>query len=847
MTMYATGPAASPVLPACRTVTIRPPGIYFANPQPLQISPTPAIRREVRPVEAGRVGYFTAQPTTQPMYMRTQLKAINEGHVVQHRSPIMATRQLLLPRSLVLSPRVQAPRTVMPAERYRAPLTTSSLVYGTPATGYRTVATPVQPPAAAPPNTCGPVMYRPVRSYHSLNTSGIPMASSSFVSATPAVPPASVALSGVDLVERRNALERGSPNREWLDESLSVPPAIRAALARLAPGGRGNQLTRHILAPVSEGTYSTLGYYDKRRVENNLRRFLEHIEEWWNENEESDVDLGKLFDKYVAAAEKALGESQRRSGGGSSSCGVHEPLFRQRLTSLSLWPAGLALGDKQEVFTSIVVPTAKALRGCSKAHRIPTLMTKSQFVERLVDVPFNVPDYPVPADKLTAQHLSAGEVATYLAEAVLEADLKEHEVVGVGPSSRHKAVLKDFTACGLVSVEELQALLFAQIAVGREHARNPLRIVTRDGLFPLKIVEAAVMKIIRRTVSLLPEWRTRNRSPSPEEALPRSARESIHSSPTSSPAGQNVPSTAYRRYTRDEEGGRVSSTVVEPEFEPPATMPAQTRCIGYAGPVRMEEYRRYCEGRADASKPVALDWSSWRMPKADSSSKTSTRPADIAAGMECVNLEDSFGGCEPGKSYERGGKRNRPESTSAELALGIYKDIDEVRLKIRDDPTGDIAGSSLAESFLEHLQEYRAASGRREPKRKYRKVARRTVAVRPRKILREELPVVVNEQHRAAVEEFMREAKVTASELRRSPPSQALKSAVRNGLCVYWHKEKGWHYFYLNPIGVFDDPQVSSAYVNSSRAESLRDNFDDLLQAVAIVTYLDSLPHEPDM
>ncbi|KAF4739213.1 hypothetical protein FOZ63_017751, partial [Perkinsus olseni] len=114
---------------------------------------------------------------------------------------------------------------------------------------------------------------------------------------------------------------------------------------------------------------------------------------------------------------QALGGSQSRSGGGSSSCGVHEPIFRQRLTSLNLWPGGLALGDKQEVFTSIVVPTAKALRGCSKAHRIPTLMTKSQFVERLVDVPFNVPDYPVPADKLTARHLSAGEVATYLAEA----------------------------------------------------------------------------------------------------------------------------------------------------------------------------------------------------------------------------------------------------------------------------------------------------------------------------------------------------------------------------------------------------------------------------------------------
>ncbi|KAF4725778.1 hypothetical protein FOZ63_017807 [Perkinsus olseni] len=630
------------------------------------------------------------------MYMRTQLKAINEGHVVQHRSPIMATRQLLLPRSLVLSPRVQAPRTVMPVERYRVPLTTSSLVYGTPATGYRTVATPVQPPAAAPPNTCGPVMYRPVRSYHvkvsafdqSLNTSGIPMASSSFVSATPAVPPASVALSGVDLVERRNALERGSPNREWLDESLSVPPAIRAALARLAPGGRGNQLTRHILAPVSEGTYSTLGYYDKRRVENNLRRFLEHIEEWWNENEESDVDLGKLFDKYVAAAEKALGESQRRSGGGSSSCGVHEPLFRQRLTSLSLWPAGLALGDKQEVFTSIVVPTAKALRGCSKAHRIPTLMTKSQFVERLMDVPFNVPDYPVPADKLTDRHPTSGEVATYLAEAVLEADLKEHEVVGIGPSSRHKAVLKDFTACGLVSVEELQALLFAHIAVGREHARNPLRCLTRDGLFPLKIVEAAVMKIIRRTVSLLPEWRTRNRSPSPEEALPRSARESIHSSPTSSPAGQNVPSMAYRRYTRDEEGGRVSSTVVEPEFEPPATMPAQTRCIGDAGPVRMEEYRRYREGRADADKPVALDWSSWRMPIADSPSKTGIRPADVAAGVECVNLEDSFGGgCEPGNN-----------------SFAVDGELDMVVLELHNECKGPFVLSMLVKCCREYIR-----------------------------------------------------------------------------------------------------------------------------------------------
>ncbi|KAF4716076.1 putative aminopeptidase npepl1 [Perkinsus olseni] len=136
---------------------------------------------------------------------------------------------------------------------------------------------------------------------------------------------------------------------------------------------------------------------------------------------------------------------------------------------------------------------------------------------------------------------------------------------------------------------------------------------------------------------------------------------------------------AYRRYTRDEEGGRVSSTVVEPEFEPPATMPAQTRCIGDAGPVRMEEYRRYREGRADASKPVALDWSSWRMPIADSPSKTGIRPADVAAGVECVNLEDSFGGgCEPGNN-----------------SFGVDGELDMVVLELHNECRGPFVVSML--------------------------------------------------------------------------------------------------------------------------------------------------------
>ncbi|KAF4681957.1 hypothetical protein FOZ60_011329 [Perkinsus olseni] len=562
-------------------------------------------------------------------------------------------------------------------------------------------------------------------------------------------------------------------------------------------------------------------YYDKRRVENILRRFLEHIEEWRNENEESEVDLGKLFDRYVAAAEK----------------------FEFVACWFDTWRQ--ARGLHQHCRTDSKGPQ-RLLQGASvRCHRIPTLMTKSQFVERLMDVPFNVPDYPVPADKLTARHLSAGEVATYLAEAVLEADLKEHEVVGVGPSSRRKAVLKDFTACGLVSVEELQALLFAQIAVGREHARSASEMQARfgwrsidaiareermranrnssgvDGELDLVVLElhneckgpfVLSMLAIIKGRSMLDE---KSKTVTLDGNIQKAIREEfgIH---------WNGLKGWYYKYRNSD--GKVSQAYTNSsrtDVEDRSLMQELVQTVATV----VDLDRRNGEFEFDTCNEQTLE-----------------KEAMQRETLKMIEWLKTL--C---KSYERGGKRNRPESTSAELALGIYKDIDEVRLKIRDDPTGDIAAFSLAESFLEHLQEYRAASGRREPKRKYRKVARRTVTARPRKILREELPVVVNEQHRAAVEEFMREAGVTASELRRSPPSQALKKAVRSGLCVYWHKEKGWHYLYLNPIGVFDDPQVSSAYVNSSRAESLRDNFEDLLQAVAIVTYLDSLPDEPHM
>ncbi|KAF4737540.1 hypothetical protein FOZ62_008554, partial [Perkinsus olseni] len=144
--------------------------------------------------------------------------------------------------------------------------------------------------------------------------------------------------------------------------------------------------------------------------------------------------------------------------------------------------------------------------------------------------------------------------------------------------------------------------------------------------------------------------------------------------------------------------------------------------------------------------------------------------------------------------------------TSVKLVPGIYRDVKSILTKIGDIAASGARGTctaneeerpseelAVAESFLEHLEEYNAASLEREPKGSYRKVARRTVTFRPRKILREELPVVVNEQHRAAVEGFMRKAGVTASELRKSPPSKTLKSVVREELSVYWHKDKGWY------------------------------------------------------
>ncbi|KAF4674981.1 putative aminopeptidase npepl1 [Perkinsus chesapeaki] len=559
-----------------------------------------------------------------PTYNRTVLNPIREGFVVQHRSPVLPTRHLptICPGSPIIQPRIQAPRTVMPVERFRAPLA-QSVMY-TPGPGYRSVGGHANSQTVVP-NTCGPAINRPPRSYHvtlpafdqSLNTSGIQMPSRSFFSSAPVVPPATVAMPSVDVWERRKVLGGSSPNGEWLDESLSVPAGIRAALERLAPGGRGNQLTRYVLEPVAEGSYSTMGgslqpilapavklwidlcrYYDKRRVENNLRRFLENLEEWWNEREGVGValDLGILYDKYILAEVDAAVDG-----------GLYEPVFRKRISGLGLWPAELALGDKQEIFTAIVVQTARVLRECSKSHRIPTRMTKRQFVERMLDVPYNVPDYPVPSDKL-ADKLPTGEVANKLAEAILEADLKDYDAAGVGVSYTGKAVLRDFTACGLVSSEELQSLLLA--SSGRsERRRWPLKGSTDDKLMvPLEVVEDALMKIIKKTIYLLPEWKSRNRSPSPpHQALPLSPRVSIGSSPNASPAAtaNRLPPAflPYRRVTREDECSRPSTTTMEPEFEPPSTMPAQTRCIGVEGPARMEAYRRFRQGKMDADKP----------------------------------------------------------------------------------------------------------------------------------------------------------------------------------------------------------------------------------------------------
>lgn len=255
--------------------------------------------------------------------------------------------------------------------------------------------------------------------------------------------------------------ERGAPNE---GQPIKVVQALEHALR-----GATEQPENAVVTYVTEGqpVLADLSrYWDKRRVFMSIRRIAEAIED-------QDADAKPDFDAFFARLSTGLADGDASGGPAEDASGLTEEAFVEQLKRLGTFPAEMTASDAQEVFAALTLRSIAVSQVWHARRQAPPRLTKEAFVSCLRRAPYTVPDFPVPTHKLEP---SPG------IDSVLD------EVWGFLSSGRFMDTVHDFTLSGLVSAEEIQALL--------------------PTLRPLAEVEKAVVRLISVALPLFPadDW-----------------------------------------------------------------------------------------------------------------------------------------------------------------------------------------------------------------------------------------------------------------------------------------------------------------------------------------------------
>jgi len=206
-------------------------------------------------------------------------------------------------------------------------------------------------------------------------------------------------------------------------------------------------------------------YWEKKRVQNLLRRLLELLEE----KLDKPAPVGASQD--VALADATFNSIMQRKSPYRSSLDKEELTereFLEGLDALKLWPPEMSDADRQEVFLALKVGNSQAVVSLWDSVMTRTL-TRVRIRDGLKHVPYNVPDFPVCSELLSSSR-SSEEIAAEIASRFAEKDWVGNE----------RVVPKDFYLCGIISLEEIQ--------------------VSLDEMVPLTLLERAVFKIITEGV-----------------------------------------------------------------------------------------------------------------------------------------------------------------------------------------------------------------------------------------------------------------------------------------------------------------------------------------------------------
>eukprot|EP00928_Gymnodinium_smaydae_P078398 TRINITY_DN6230_c0_g1_i1.p1 TRINITY_DN6230_c0_g1~~TRINITY_DN6230_c0_g1_i1.p1 ORF type:complete len:1045 (-),score=188.38 TRINITY_DN6230_c0_g1_i1:192-3326(-) len=253
----------------------------------------------------------------------------------------------------------------------------------------------------------------------------------------------------------------GSPLDQSMEVRAPLPPEqqVSAASAFLDRALRDEHFARALL---SGPRMDVALYWEKRRVQSTLRRVVEAMQEHFRlDGEMQTSELDGVYDLL------------RQHAGVKGEC-IDEQRFTDALEAYGLWPPELSAADRNEVFVSLLVPSAASARALFSGQRERTYPNRKAFSEAFDRLPYNLPDFPVPMH-LLAPGLEPNGDRRFTPEqrnavAVAIATTFSLPQTGLGK-------VKDFYLTGLLSLEEIQRAL--------------------PKLVPRGLVEEAIVQIIR--------------------------------------------------------------------------------------------------------------------------------------------------------------------------------------------------------------------------------------------------------------------------------------------------------------------------------------------------------------
>lgn len=248
-----------------------------------------------------------------------------------------------------------------------------------------------------------------------------------------------------------------------------IPPSVPNTLQEYLHGVVSGEI---VPAMCHDDTrVDTAKYWEKRRVQNLLRRMLESLQERFGfEGDEKASDFGGVG--YDALVRWAM---QRNN----SSSGLDEQTFLSALEVLDAWPPELSDGDRREVFVALLAPSIAAVNLLAAGQPLPRYLTRRMFCEGMARAPFNVPDFPVPLHLLPAAQSSStsGRSRGHKHQLVNEAAQAIATVFCEQALDR----VKDFFMCGLLSLEEIQVAVpkLQKASIVEEAVRKVIRVGAR--------------------------------------------------------------------------------------------------------------------------------------------------------------------------------------------------------------------------------------------------------------------------------------------------------------------------------------------------------------------------------